>query len=149
MSQRNAKGIARDTLKFILETSRSSMPMEFAGLLQAEDEIITEVLILPGTETSRINAIVKLYMMPNMSIVGSVHSHPSSNIRPSQQDLQFFSRTGNYNIIVGPPFDENSWACYDVLGRKRDLLILDVDFEDDASNDLGYSEDFSEGEADP
>ncbi|MDD1757923.1 MAG: metal-dependent protease of the PAD1/JAB1 superfamily, partial [Methanotrichaceae archaeon] len=71
-----AKGIARDTLKFILETSRSSMPMEFAGLLQAENEIITEVLILPGTQTSRINAMVRLYMMPNMSIVGSVHSHP-------------------------------------------------------------------------
>lgn len=150
MSKRKAKGIARDTLKFILETSRSSMPMEFAGLLQAENEIITEVLILPGTETSRINAMVRLYMMPNMSIVGSVHSHPSSNIRPSQQDLQFFSRTGDYNIIVGPPFDEKSWACYDVLGARRDLLILDVDFKDDTSNDLGYSEDyFPEDEADP
>jgi proteasome lid subunit RPN8/RPN11 len=81
-------------------------------------------------------------MMPNMSIVGSVHSHPSSNIKPSQQDLQFFSHTGDYNIIVGPPFDEKSWACYDVLGTRRDLLILDVDFKDDAGNDLGYSENY-------
>ncbi|MDD1757892.1 MAG: Mov34/MPN/PAD-1 family protein [Methanotrichaceae archaeon] len=150
MSKRKAKGIARDTLKFILETSRSSMPMEFAGLLQAENEIITDVLILPGTETSRINAMVRLYMMPNMSIVGSAHSHPSSNIKPSQQDLQFFSRTGDYHIIVGPPFDEKSWVCYDVLGARRDLLILDVDFKDDASNDLAHSEDyFPEDEADP
>ncbi len=150
MSIRKVEGIARDTLRFILETSRSSMPMEFAGLLQAENGIITEVLILPGTETSRINAIVKLYMMPNMSIVGSVHSHPSSYIQPSQADLQFFSHTGDYNIIVGPPFDEKSWACYNALGSRRSLIILDVDFKDFPNSDFGYKEDYSpEDEADP
>ncbi len=79
--------------------------------------------------------MVKLYMLPNMSVVGSAHSHPSSNIRPSQQDILFFSRTGEYHIIVGPPFDENSWACYNTLGNERDLPILDVEFDDNGFSD--------------
>ncbi|HSD58036.1 MAG TPA: Mov34/MPN/PAD-1 family protein [Methanotrichaceae archaeon] len=138
MIKRKVKGIARDTLVFIMEVSRSTMPVEFAGLLQAEDGVITEVLILPGTESSRMSALIRLYMLPNMHVVGSVHSHPSSNIRPSKQDILLFSRTGDYHIIVGPPFDETAWACYDALGEKRILPILDIEFKDD---DFGLDED--------
>jgi len=103
MRVRKVRGIARDTLRFILEASRSSQPMEFAGLLQVDEEIITEVLILPGTENSRMSALVRLYMLPNMAVAGSVHSHPSGQLRPSEPDLIFFSCTGAYHISVGPP----------------------------------------------
>ncbi|HOV81872.1 MAG TPA: Mov34/MPN/PAD-1 family protein [Methanothrix sp.] len=131
MTRRKVRGIARDTLHFILEASRSALPDEFAGLLSAEDGVITEVLILPGTENSRMNALVRLYMLPNISVAGSVHSHPSGDLRPSEPDILFFSRTGDYHIIAGPPFDEQSWACYDSAGRRRDLAVLDVQFDDD------------------
>ena len=136
---RKVRGIARDTLRFIMEASRSSLPMEFAGLLQVDLEIISEVLILPGTENSRMSALIRLYMLPNMSVAGSVHSHPSGDLRPSDPDLQFFSRTGDFNIIVCPPFDERSFVCYDRMGRQRDLAILDVDFKDDS-----FDEDFED-----
>ncbi|MBC2763448.1 MAG: metal-dependent protease of the PAD1/JAB1 superfamily, partial [ANME-2 cluster archaeon] len=76
-------GIARETLEFILSVSKSMAPKEFAGLLQVEDGVIAEVLILPGTESSEQNAVIKLFMMPNVSSVGSVHSHPGPNITPS------------------------------------------------------------------
>lgn len=135
MRKRPVKGIARDTLKFILEASRSTSPEEFAGLLQADDDIITEVLILPGTESSRMSALVRLYMLPNMQVAGSVHSHPSGRLVPSEPDILFFSRTGDYHIIAGPPFDENSWVCYNAAGLRRDLPILDVDFGDDGFED--------------
>jgi len=131
MTRRKVRGIARDTLHFILEASRSALPDEFAGLLSAEDGVISEVLILPGTENSRMNALVRLYMLPNISVAGSVHSHPSGDLRPSEPDILFFSRTGDYHIIAGPPFDEQSWACYDSAGRRRDLAVLDVQFDDD------------------
>ena len=137
MKRKQVLGIARDTLRFILEASRSSAPSEFAGLLQADDEIITEVLILPGTESSRMSALVRLYMLPNMQVAGSVHSHPSGVLRPSEPDIQFFSRTGDYHIIVGPPFDESSWVCYNAAGVRRDLPVLDVEFDDD-----GFEDDF-------
>ncbi len=121
------------------------MPNEFAGLLQADKEIITEVLVIPGTEASRMSALIRLYMLPNISVVGSIHSHPSANIMPSQQDLIFFARTGDYNIIVGPPFTERSWACYNVLGERRSLPVLDVDFEDESFDDEDFDDDFYEG----
>ena len=140
MKKRQIHGIARDALGFILETSRSSMPSEFAGLLQADGEIITEVIILPGTESSRMSALIRLYMLPNMHIVGSAHSHPSSNIRPSTEDIRFFSRTGDYHIITGPPFDESSWACYDSLGQRRSLAVVDIEFDDSDFDNLDFED---------
>jgi len=135
MRKRLVQGIAKDTLFFIMEASRSTLPLEFAGLLRADDEIITEVLILPGTEASNRSALVRMYMLPNMRIVGSVHSHPSSNLTPSIEDLIFFSKAGDHNMIVGPPFDDKSWRCYDSAGKRRDLMVLDVDLGEDDSFD--------------
>ena len=124
------KGIARDTLNFILEASKSMAPEEFAGLLQEKDGIITEVLLLPGTESSDTSAVLRLYMMPNIKAAGSVHSHPGPNRKPSQADLHLFSKTGNCHIIVGRPYDKQSWTCYDREGNIRKLQVLDVEFED-------------------
>lgn len=125
------KGIARDTLDFILEASRSMAPEEFAGLLQEKDGIITEVLILPGTESSDTSAVLRLYMMPNMKAAGSVHSHPGHNRSPSEADLHLFSKTGNCHIIVGKPYSRQSWTCYDRKGKIRDLPVLNIEFEED------------------
>lgn len=124
------KGIARDTLNFILEASKSMAPQEFAGLLQEKDGIITEVLILPGTESSDSNAVFRLYMMPNIKAAGSVHSHPGPNHSPSQADLHLFSKTGNCHIIVGRPYNNQSWTCYNREGKVIELSVLDVEFED-------------------
>jgi proteasome lid subunit RPN8/RPN11 len=124
------KGIASDTLNFILETCKSTAPEEFAGLLQEKDGIITEVLILPGTESSEQNAVIKLFMMPNIKAVGSIHSHPGPNREPSQADLHMFSKTGNCHIIVGYPYDKQSWTCYDKEGNNRELHVIDEKFED-------------------
>jgi len=132
--QIRVEGIAKDTLYFILEACKSTMPMEFAGLLRAEEGVITEVLMLPGTESSNKSALLRLYMLPNMRVVGSVHSHPSPNIRPSRADLIFFAKTGNYHIITGPPFDESSWICYDRSGTPQQLSLLDVEFNDEVDD---------------
>ncbi|AKB85368.1 Mov34/MPN/PAD-1 family protein [Methanococcoides methylutens] len=124
------KGIARETLEFILGVSKASAPNEFAGLLQAEEGVITEVLILPGTESSDQNAVIKLFMMPNVSSVGSIHSHPGPIITPSKADLRLFGKTGSYHIIVGAPYDENSWQCYNADGEPIDLPVLDIELDE-------------------
>ncbi len=130
MSIKEIRGIARDTLTFILEVSKSTAPNEFAGLLRAENGVITEVVVLPGTESSEVSAVMHLFMMPTISIAGSVHSHPTPNVRPSRHDLALFARTGNCHIIAGFPYDERSWRCYTVNGSRKNLPVLDVDFED-------------------
>ena len=124
-------GIAHATLEFILKVSESSAPQEFAGLLRAEKGIISDIIILPGTESSDRNAVIKLFMMPNISSVGSVHSHPGPNINPSKADLRLFGKTGSHHIIVGAPYDENSWQCYDADGQVQELPVLEVELEEE------------------
>ncbi|MFP4655096.1 MAG: Mov34/MPN/PAD-1 family protein [Methanohalobium sp.] len=125
------KGIESDALNFILKVSESTAPLEFAGLLHADNGVITEVIVLPGTESSSCSAIMRLFMMPNIKSVGSVHSHPSPNIKPSKADLQMFSKTGSHHIIVGKPFDEKSWKCYDRNGYVQDLPVIDSEINND------------------
>lgn len=123
--------IARDTLKFILEVSKSSAPREFAGMLSAKGDIITDVVIVPGTESSDDSAVMQLFMLPNIPTVGTVHSHPSGNATPSRVDLELFERKGKYHIIVAAPFDISSWACYNNKGEPAKVEVVDYEFKEE------------------
>ena len=126
MFHQRIRGIVRDALQFLLEVSKSTHPSEFAGLLRAEGGVITDIIILPGTRSSSASAVMQLHMMPLSHCIGSVHSHPSSDMHPSKEDLIMFGRKGDYHIIVAYPYDENSWTCYDASGHRRNLPVLDV-----------------------
>ncbi len=130
--KKKIKGIARDALKFVLEVSASSHPNEFAGMLYETDQVITDVDV-PITQSSNVNAVMDLFMLPvNIHIVGSVHSHPSGELKPSDADIQMFMQNGDYHIIVGYPYEITSWACYDRIGDIRKLDVLDVEIEESA-----------------
>jgi len=58
----------------------------------------------------------------DFSLMGTVHSHPSGNIRPSHVDLNYFF--GRILMIVGFPFEgEKCVAAYDSNGDKISLKI--------------------------
>ena len=59
----------------------------------------------------------------DFSLVGTVHSHPSGNISPSNVDLNYFF--GRVLMIVGYPFEgEGCVAVYDSNGEKMPLQIV-------------------------
>jgi proteasome lid subunit RPN8/RPN11 len=119
-------------LKFVLEVSASSHPKEFAGMLYETDQIITDVDV-PITQSSNVSAVMDLFTLPvNTHIVGSVHSHPSGGLQPSDADIRMFMQNGDYHIIVGYPYEITSWACYDRIGYIRKLDVLDVEIEESA-----------------
>ncbi|MHC1610098.1 MAG: Mov34/MPN/PAD-1 family protein [Candidatus Methanospirareceae archaeon] len=124
-------GIAKDTLDFILEVCKSNHPREFIGILCADGDLITDVLLLPGTISSDESAIIRMDMMPvGLSYVGSVHSHPRpAATRPSEQDLLIFSKTGNYHIIVSYPYETHNWRCYNAKGEERVLEVVERDLD--------------------
>ena len=128
---RKIVGIVKDALGFILEVSKSNHPREFIGMLCADADVITDVFFLPGTVSSDENAIIRLDMMPmGLDYVGSVHSHPHpAAMRPSEQDLLMFSKTGNCHIITFYPYEEDSWRCYNSKGEERELEIVEKDLE--------------------
>ena len=71
-----------------------------------------------------------------MHTVGSVHSHPSTNKNPSNADLNMFSRTGNIHIIVGHPYNDASWVCYDAEGSRKELDVIDYEMIDEDLDDF-------------
>jgi len=118
--------IKKRCLEMILESSKSTYPNEFGALLRARDNLITEVILLPGTVEGDRHAIFNFAMLPiDYSIVGTVHSHPSGNPTPSDADLQLFSKRGKVHIIVAMPFDEYSWRGYDGHGNSIDIEVVE------------------------
>lgn len=126
MGKKHVSGIAREALTFILEVSKSTYPHEFAGLLRENKGIITEVLLVPGTTSNETSARMLLDMMPlDLSVVGSVHSHPVHDLRFSEADIHMFGAKGYYNIIAAYPYTEQDWVCYSPRGEKLDLPIVE------------------------
>ena len=98
--KKKIKGIARDALKFVLEVSASSHPKEFAGMLYETDGIITDIDV-PITQSSNVSAVMNLFMLPvSTHTVGSVHSHPSGALQPSDADIRLLPCKAETAILL-------------------------------------------------
>ncbi len=121
------RGIDRGLLEMINEAARDSLPNEFVAMLRAEDGVIQELLLLPGTLQGEDSATLMMHMMPiDFSVVGTVHSHPGYSNRPSREDLELFRRHGYVHIITCLPYDEGSWRAYDGQGNRMQLPVVDL-----------------------
>lgn len=89
--------------------------------------VIGELLLLPGTTAGRRHANFHLYMLPaDLSVVGTVHSHPSGALHPSDADLRLFRNWGRRHIILGAPFTTGAWRAYDGNGRETSLRVVGI-----------------------
>lgn len=129
-------GIAEETMDFAREAAAAAHPNEYMALLRgtpASDlgldrsgQVITDVLVIPGTTSSPTAATMKGYVVPNdRKAIGSVHSHPNGVIRPSEQDLRSFGK-GEVHIIIGAPYERDDWRAFDRSGDEIDLEVLSV-----------------------
>ena len=143
-------GIAESALEFALAASEESHPDEYMGFLRGEDAsklgldedgtVLTDVLVIPGTESNPVSATVKSSMIPNdMRAAGSVHSHPNGVLRPSDEDLLTFGK-GKVHVIVGAPYGRDDWQAFDREGEPVELPVLDVDPPEEAIFDFDQSD---------
>ncbi|MBX0294708.1 Mov34/MPN/PAD-1 family protein [Haloarcula nitratireducens] len=143
-------GIARSALDFARAASEESHPNEYMGLLRGDDAekvgldedgtVLTDVLVIPGTESNPVSATVKTTMVPNdMRAAGSIHSHPNGVLKPSDADLQTFGR-GDVHIIVGYPYGPDDWRAFDSEGEPVELPVLDVEPPEEAFFDFDQSD---------
>jgi len=120
--------IKKECLDLIFECAKSNYPNEFGGLLRIDEnekDVISELVILPGTISGDSHALFKLHMMPiDFSIVGTVHSHPSPFPHPSEADLMLFRKHGRVHIISAQPFNESSWRAYDFNGEEINMVVI-------------------------
>ncbi len=122
------KGIERECLETIKQGAKSIHPREFIALLSVGDDrsIISEIVMLPQMLSGRRHATFNIYMAPiDFSIVGTVHSHPSGNPHPSDEDLISFSKNGIVHIIIGYPYEDDTWKAYDYNGNEIKLEVIE------------------------
>jgi proteasome lid subunit RPN8/RPN11 len=130
-------GIAEGALDFARSAAAEAHPDEYMGLLRGEDAgavgldrdgtVLTDVLVIPGTESNSVSATVKTSMVPNdLRAAGSIHSHPNGVLKPSNADLGAFGRN-DVHIILGAPYGPADWQAFDRDGDPIDLPVLDVE----------------------
>jgi len=118
--------ITRRALDSALASGRSAYPNEFGGVFRADPPgVIGELMLVPGGTAGRRHANFHLYMLPaDLSVVGTVHSHPSGALHPSEADLRLFRSWGRRHIIIGAPFSPGSWRVYDGNGNPTTLQVV-------------------------
>lgn len=118
--------ITRRCLDSALACARSSYPNEFGGILRADPPgTISELLLLPGTTAGRRHANFQLWMLPvDLGVAGTVHSHPSGALHPSEADVTLFRHWGRRHLIVGAPFTMGAWRAYDGNGREVPIEVV-------------------------
>ena len=119
--------ISDEVLDSIFEGANQLYPKETFLLLRGrkcKNEIrISDLVVPPLAVYGKGFANVPFHMLPmDFSIVGTVHSHPSGNITPSNVDLNHFF--GRVLMIVGFPFSSmDNVAVYNAKGEKLQLRI--------------------------
>lgn len=120
--------IKHNCLDLIIESAKSVYPNEFGALLRVDDkqkDIISEIILLPGTIQGETHTIFKLHMMSvDFNIVGTIHSHPSPFPVPSDADLELFGKHGRIHIIIASPYDYSSWKAYDYNGKETKIELV-------------------------
>ena len=119
--------ITRPVLEFILESSKDAYPNEIFFYLSGsvKKRIINEVIV--GYFNASPEAVIyRPEALPvNLKIVGTAHSHPSGDPRPSAMDLESFQRFGGVHIIVAYPFNEESWKAYNSYGEEIRIEVIE------------------------
>ena len=87
---------------------------------------ITDLVLAPFAVHGEGFAHFNPYMFAgDFSLVGTVHSHPSGNISPSDTDLNYFF--GRILMIVGYPYEGKSCiVAYDSNGNSVPIEITDA-----------------------
>ena len=126
--------LPREILDAIYAGAKELYPRESFLLLRGKKRkgiiFISDLVLAPFAVHGEGFAHFNPYMLPgDFSLVGTVHSHPSGNISPSNVDLNHFF--GRILMIVGPPYEgERCIAVYDSNGEKMPLQITDEKVEE-------------------
>ncbi len=135
--------IPQDILDTIYAGAKQLYPRESFLLLRGKSKKgiinITDLVLAPFTAHGHGTVHFNPYMFSgDFSLVGTVHSHPSGNISPSDVDMNYFF--GRIMMIVGTPFQgRNCIAAYNCRAEKLPIEItkpIGKDYEEDFEDDL-------------
>lgn len=135
--------IPEDILDAIFAGAKQLYPRESFLLLRGKSKKgiikITDLVLAPFTAHGRGTVHFNPFMFSgDFSLVGTVHSHPSGNISPSDVDMNYFF--GRILMIVGTPFEgKNCVAAYNCRAERIPIELTDPvgkNFEEDFDDDF-------------
>lgn len=82
-------------------------------------------MYMTATQSTPTSATADTSHLPTGSIIGTLHTHPSGNTRPSETDEAMFEAYP-LNIILGYPYTKEAMTLYtsDTTERNTDLSIV-------------------------
>jgi proteasome lid subunit RPN8/RPN11 len=119
--------IPSNILEAIYAGAKELYPRESFLLLRGKKSkniiYVTDLVLAPFAIHGKGEVHFNSFMfLGDLSLVGTVHSHPSGNNSPSNTDLNYFF--GRILMIVGYPYEgQNCIAAYDSNGDKLPLEI--------------------------
>jgi proteasome lid subunit RPN8/RPN11 len=119
--------ISQQLLETILENARSVYPREvillLRGKVRKDRAEITDIIIPPFATHGKGFSSFPLHALPmDLSLIGSVHSHPSGNPLPSVEDLNH--SFGRFMMIVAYPFSGKENVA--VYNRSGEAVALEL-----------------------
>ena len=129
MASTDTVSIPRHLLDTILEGAKQLFPRESFLLLRGKKRknvvLVSDLVVAPFAVHGKGFAGFSSHMLPvDFSIVGTAHSHPSGDNRPSHVDLNHMF--GRVIMIVGYPYEgEQCVAVYNSNGEKLGLTVVE------------------------
>lgn len=119
--------LTKDFLQQAISYAAESHPYECFGLLHGtvKDKrlYLISVVFVPHS-SEKTNVVTKPLIFNSVTEWGTIHSHPSGNIRPSKEDLITFSKNP-VNIIIGHPYSSSKISIYNQDGK---LLGFEIEY---------------------
>lgn len=111
---------SREMLEGLFYLAKENHPREIFLLLRGKirgcTAYVDELIYPPNTTFGLGFSGFQPHVLPlDLSIIGSVHSHPTGTLKPSIQDLHNFF--GVVMVILAYPYNLTSTAAYDRSGR--------------------------------
>ncbi|MFW9951847.1 MAG: Mov34/MPN/PAD-1 family protein [Candidatus Thorarchaeota archaeon] len=117
--------IKKELLEGILTLCSQHHPREIIGILKMEKNVFNEYIVPPGTYTSRISGVFSPSRLPLApSYQASVHSHPSGNSLPSNQDRRGVFQGFRCHFIIGFPYTIKNVKCYGRTGKELNFKVV-------------------------
>lgn len=120
--------IPKELLSGLMDIAKNNHPNEIILLMRGERKKqviqLNEFLIPPFASVGQNYAGFPVHMLPiDLTIMGTVHSHPSGVLSLSVRDFHNFY--GRLMMIIGSPYDDQSVAAFTKNGDAVPVYILD------------------------
>jgi proteasome lid subunit RPN8/RPN11 len=117
--------IKKTLIEDACNAAKNYYPKEFMCFLGGEKktQTIKEIVLMP-TENTEESASINENVIPfDETIIGTIHSHPGTSNKPSQEDKKFFKKY-LINAIICKPFETTNTAFYSEKGKEIKAIII-------------------------